>query len=67
MASELMPAWIRAVGLANPVNWAVDGARDAMLGVDWPQVGAQALNLAAFVLLCGIFATQAFSLYRRTT
>jgi ABC-2 type transport system permease protein len=67
MASELMPGWIRAVGRANPVNWAVDGARDAMLGLDWPQVAMRALYLAAFVLVCGLFATQAFGLYRRTT
>jgi ABC-2 type transport system permease protein len=67
MASELMPGWIQVVGRANPVNWAVEGARDAMLGVEWPQVGAYALYLALFALLCGVFATQAFSLYRRTT
>jgi ABC-2 type transport system permease protein len=67
MAAELMPGWIQVVGRANPVNWAVEGARDAMLGIDWPQVGTLTLYLAGFVLLCGVFATQAFALYRRTT
>lgn len=67
MASELMPGWIRAVAQANPVNWAVSGARDAMQGEAWTAVGTYSLLLLAFVLVAGFFATQAFRLYRRTT
>ncbi|MBX6341258.1 MAG: ABC transporter permease [Thermomicrobiaceae bacterium] len=67
MASQLMPGWIRTIARANPVNWAVVGARDAMLGANWDGVALRAGLLAAFVLLCGTFATQAFRLYRRST
>lgn len=67
MASQLMPGWIRAVARFNPVNWAVNGARDAMLGVNWDTVALQAALLAAFMVVCIMFATQAFRLYRRTT
>lgn len=64
MAAELMPEWIRAVARVNPVNWAVDGARAAMLGQEPATTWGSAALLAGFVLLGGIFATQAFRAYR---
>ena len=66
MASELMPDWIRFVAQGNPVNWAVNGARDAMLGQNWSDVWAYSLLLTAFVLLAGFFSTQAFRMYQRS-
>lgn len=64
MAAELMPEWIRAVARVNPVNWAVDGARAAMLGQEAATTWGSAALLTGFVLLGGIFATQAFRTYR---
>lgn len=65
MASDLMPGWIRALSRANPVNWAVDASRDAMLGRNWGNVGVACLMLAAFTAVSVWVATQAFRAYRR--
>lgn len=67
MASELMPGWIRFVAQGNPVNWAVNGARNAMLGEEWTLVWSYSLMLAIFVLVAGFFSTQAFRMYQRQT
>lgn len=67
IATALMPGWIRSVATFNPVNWAVDGARNAMQGTNWDSVGLHALLLCLFVVVGGFFATQAFRVYRRTT
>lgn len=67
MASELMPEWIRFVAQGNPVNWAVNGARDAMQGQNWADVWGNAALLAVFVIVAGFFSTQAFRAYQRTT
>ena len=64
MASDLMPGWIRALSRANPVNWAVDASRDAMLGRDWGNVGVACLMLAGFTAVSVWAATQAFRAYR---
>ena len=67
MATALMPSWIKGISRANPLNWAVVGSRDAMLGQDWSTIGVNALLLLAFCLVAGFFATQSFRVYRRTT
>ncbi|MDI3339598.1 MAG: ABC transporter permease [Sphaerobacter sp.] len=67
IATALMPGWIRAIARANPVNWAVQGARYAMLGSDWGAVASYGLLLGAFAVLGVLFATQAFRAYRRST
>lgn len=65
MASNLMPPWIRFLAKGNPVNWAVDAARAAMLGRDWDGVAWRALMLLAFALASIALSTQAFKSYRR--
>jgi ABC-2 type transport system permease protein len=65
MATELMPGWIRFVAQGNPVNWAVNAARNAMLGQDWASVWANIGLLAVFVLVATLFSSQAFRAYRR--
>lgn len=65
MASELMPGWIRFLSQGNPVNWAVTGARNAMLGEEWTMIWTYSLLLAAFVVIAGFFSTQAFRMYQR--
>lgn len=67
IATELMPGWIKFLANANPLNWAVVGSRDAMLGQSWDTVALYTGLLALFVLICGFFSTQAFSVYRRAT
>lgn len=67
MASALMPGWIHFIAQGNPVNWAVNAARDAMIGENWSMVWTYCALLAAFVLIAGWFSTQAFRVYRRTT
>lgn len=64
MATALMPGWISSVARANPVNWAVEGARNAMLGQSWSSVGLQTGLLLVFVLVCCVFATRAFRVYQ---
>ena len=66
MASELMPGWIRFLAQGNPVNWAVDGSRNAMMGEDWTSIWTYGLLLTAFVLIAGFFSTQAFRIYQRS-
>jgi ABC-2 type transport system permease protein len=65
MASELMPDWIKFLAQGNPVNWAVDGARNAMAGEEWTAIWTYSLLLAAFVLVASFFSTQAFRMYQR--
>jgi ABC-2 type transport system permease protein len=67
MASDLMPNWIRILSRANPVNWAVDASRNAMLGREWGKVGITCLMLSAFAIASIGLATQAFRAYRRAT
>lgn len=67
LATAVMPGWIRSVARFNPVNWTVDSSRDAMLGQHWVSIGTDALFLAAFLVVCAIFATQCFRVYRKTT
>lgn len=67
MAPNLMPGWIRTIARANPVDWAVTGARQAMVGPGWETVGWNLALLVGFTLLAGFFATRSFAIYRRTT
>jgi len=66
MASDLMPDWIRFISQGNPVNWAVNAARDAMNGQDSGSVWTYVALLTAFVLVASWFSTQAFRAYRRS-
>ncbi|GBD16373.1 Daunorubicin/doxorubicin resistance ABC transporter permease protein DrrB [bacterium HR26] len=66
IASVLMPGWIRAIARFNPVNWAVEAAREAVLGSDWAMVLSRASLLALFAVVCGVFATRAFVTYQRS-
>ncbi len=67
MASELMPPWIRTLARANPVDWAVNAARDAMLGLHWAEVARAGAMLLAFAVGSVLAATQAFKAYRRAS
>jgi ABC-2 type transport system permease protein len=61
-----MPAWMRRVASANPVNWAVESARSAMLGRDWASVAGHLGELAALVITMEALALVALGRYQRS-
>jgi ABC-2 type transport system permease protein len=66
MQKNLIPRWMQHVADFNPVNWAVEGGREAVLpGADWGLVAIRAGLLAALLALCTAFATRAFRAYQR--
>ena len=67
MQQSLVPGWIQTVAKFNPVNWAVEAGRSAaMQHIDWGLVASRVGLLAALTLLCGWFATRAFTRYQRS-
>jgi ABC-2 type transport system permease protein len=66
MQLDLAPGWIQAIAKANPVNWAVEAARQALAGTFdldlWVRVG----GLAAVAAACALLATRAFRAYQRS-
>jgi ABC-2 type transport system permease protein len=67
MPLELVPDWIATFARCNPVNWAIEAGREALLlDADWslilPRLGA--LGLVA-ILAAGL-ATRAFRSYQRS-
>lgn len=67
MAKSLMPHWMQVVARFNPVNWAVEAARQALSAApDWRAV---VVRVACLALLCGLsgwIATRAFRSYQRS-
>jgi ABC-2 type transport system permease protein len=68
MPLDLVPDWVATVARCNPVNWAVEAGREALLASpDWsfvlPRLGG--LLLAATLLVA--LATRAFRSYQRST
>ncbi len=67
MASNLVPGWIRVASRFNPVNWAAEAGRSALMtGADWALIGLRLGYLAGFALACGWLALQAFRAYQRS-
>ena len=67
MAKSLMPGWMQAVASANPVNWALDGARGAL--ADDPDWGATSFHGSWLLLLAALMvwlSTRTFRGYQRT-
>ena len=66
MQKNLIPHWIRSVAEVNPVNWAVEAGRAAVLpGTDWSMVLTRLGLLAALCALCLAISTRAFNAYQR--
>ncbi len=66
MQKSLIPPWIRHAASVNPVNWAVEAGRSAVLdGTDWGMVLTRLGLLAAFTAVCVALATRAFRTYQR--
>jgi ABC-2 type transport system permease protein len=67
MAQALMPAWMQSVARYNPVNWAVQGGREALVASpNWGMVGTRLLALTVFAIVCAWLATRAFRVYQRS-
>jgi ABC-2 type transport system permease protein len=61
-----MPGWMQLVAGANPVNWAVEAARSAMLGVDWELILLRLAALAVLAVVTESLALVALGRYRRS-
>lgn len=66
ISAERMPAWMQPVANANPVNWAVEVARSAMLDTDWTLMLAHLAALAALVIATEALALLALSRYQHS-
>jgi ABC-2 type transport system permease protein len=67
MPLSLAPDWIETFARFNPVNWAVEAGREALLANgDWALIGSRLLALAVVAALCGWMATGAFRSYQRS-
>jgi ABC-2 type transport system permease protein len=67
MAQALMPGWMQSVARYNPVNWAVQAGRGALVASpDWGMVGTRLLALLVFAVVLGWLATRAFRVYQRS-
>lgn len=67
LAANLIPGWMGHVADFNPVNWAVVAGRTATsANPDWGVVAARAGFLAALLVVCLAFATNAFRSYQRS-
>lgn len=66
MPLALAPDWIQAVARFNPVNWAVEAGREALLAApDWSLILPRFGGLVLFAVICVGLATQAFRSYQR--
>lgn len=67
IASSLIPGWMRALSLLNPVEWAARAARGvAVAGTGTPEISLYLGLLLGFAALTGVFATWSFRVYQRT-
>ena len=64
---DLIPGWMQAIARVNPVQWAVDAAREpALPNTDWRLVALSLALLAGFTVVTAAFATRSFRAYQRT-
>ncbi len=67
IAFSLIPPWMQYAARANPVQWAVDAAREPVLTAPaWDLVALSLALLVAFTVATTAFATWAFRSYQRT-
>ena len=63
----LAPDWIETVATYNPINWAIEAGREALLASpDWSFVLPRVAGLAVVALLSVALATRAFRGYQRS-
>lgn len=61
-----LPAWMQYVAMINPVNWAVEAARTAMLDSGWTLALRHLAALAALLLVTASLARLALLRYQRS-
>ena len=67
MPLALAPDWIRTVAAWNPVNWAVEAGREALMASpDWSFVLPRLGGLAILAVLSTAWATRTFGAYQRS-
>jgi ABC-2 type transport system permease protein len=67
MPLALAPDWIETAARFNPVNWAVEAGREALLASpDWTFIAPRIVGLAVLTLLSMAWATRAFRTYQRS-
>ncbi|MFZ0169969.1 MAG: ABC transporter permease [Candidatus Dormiibacterota bacterium] len=63
----LLPGWIQTISTYNPVDWAVQVARDGLgQSPDWSYIGLHLGMLALLAVICGWLSTRAFRAYQRS-
>jgi ABC-2 type transport system permease protein len=66
LASVLVPQWIGTAKRFNPVEWAVEAGRGALVAnPDWANIALHVVYLALFAVAAGWLATRAFRAYQR--
>ncbi|GAB3766811.1 ABC transporter permease [Microlunatus parietis] len=65
-ATALMPVWMQHVATFNPVNWAVEAARSAMLGTNWVTAIGHLAALAVLLIVTTTSARLALARYQRS-
>jgi len=67
MPLSLVPDWIETVARFNPVNWAVEAGRAALLAeADWSLIVPRLVALTVVAAICAGLATRAFRSYQRS-
>jgi ABC-2 type transport system permease protein len=67
IASSLLPGWMRALSLLDPVEWAAHAARNvAIAGSDAAEISLYLGLLLGFNAVTGASATWSFRIYQRT-
>ncbi|WP_054706302.1 ABC transporter permease [Bacillus sp. JCM 19041] len=66
MPLDLVPNWVEVIAKANPVNWSIEGAREALTSdANWIDIWICLGMLACFAFLSVFIAMQAFKNYQR--
>lgn len=66
MPLDLVPNWVEVIAIANPVNWAIEGAREALTSnANWFHIWIYLGILASFAFLSILIAMRAFRNYQR--
>ena len=67
MPLALAPDWIAAVARFNPLNWAVEAGREALVAApDWSYVLLRVVGLVISAAVAAAVATRAFRTYQRS-
>jgi len=67
MPLALAPEWIATLARINPVNWAVEAGREALVaGADWSFILPRMGGLVVVAIVCLALATRAFRSYQRS-